>query len=265
MNNCNFNILLVIFAVIVLIAIIYYLNNNNEQPIPNNGSISNIDTNKLGNKLNNIKNISANKNLNAYNVDNISDSIVDELVPTYNKKNKPNNNNCNTITPSNQISSEYGPIGIPADLKSSSRFQTAGPFNGYETKKYINMKKMEHPYDNNNNDNNNNDNDHDDFTYKKKRFTKRTPNDINDLFDVDQMLPKEIEEDWFDIEPLQSTKKIRGTHLIHPKYHMGNNTVGSSLKNGTHDIRGDIPNPKVYVSPWNNSTIEPDTNIKGLC
>ena len=43
------------------------------------------------------------------------------------------------------------------------------------------------------------------------------------------------------------------------------NTVGQSLKNGSHDIRGTIPNPKFSVSPWNNSTYEPDYNIKPLC
>ncbi|MEM0354180.1 MAG: hypothetical protein QXW79_01225 [Thermoplasmata archaeon] len=103
------------------------------------------------------------------------------------------------------------------------------------------------------------------FTYKKKKFTRRTPEDIKDLFDVNKMLPQEIDKDWFDIEPLQTTKKIKDTHLLHPKVHMGINTVGSSLKNGTHDLRGDIVNPKIPVSPWGNSTIEPDTNIRGIC
>ncbi len=29
--------------------------------------------------------------------------------------------------------------------------------------------------------------------------------------------------------------------------------------------RGTIANPKFSVSPWNNSTYEPDYNIKPLC
>lgn len=104
-----------------------------------------------------------------------------------------------------------------------------------------------------------------DFTYKKNKFTRRTPDDIEDLFDVQKMLPQEIEENWFDADHLQHAKKIKGTQFIHPKNHMGVNTVGSSLKYGTHDIRGDIPIQKVDVSPWGNSTIEPDTNIRGFC
>lgn len=103
------------------------------------------------------------------------------------------------------------------------------------------------------------------FTHKKKKYKKRTPEDIKDLFDINKMLPNEIEEKWFDVQPLQATKKIKGTHFIHPKIHMGQNTVSSSLKNATHDIRGEIPNPKINVSPWGNSTIEPDKNLRGLC
>ncbi len=48
----------------------------------------------------------------------------------------------------------------------------------------------------------------------------------------------------FDVEPLMGTKKIKGTHLIHPKVHMGVNTIQNSLKNGTHDIRGDYTKSK---------------------
>jgi hypothetical protein len=109
------------------------------------------------------------------------------------------------------------------------------------------------------------DDDANNFVYRKRQYTKRTPEDIKDQFNSQAMLPQEIEDTWFDVEPLLTTKRIQGTQLIHPKVHMGINTVGSTLRNGTHDLRGDIPNPKINVSPWNNSTIEPDTNIKGIC
>ena len=48
-------------------------------------------------------------------------------------------------------------------------------------------------------------------------------------------------------------------------HHIGVNTVGQTLRNATYDLRGTIPNPKSVVSPWMNSTIEPDTNIKSWC
>lgn len=45
---------------------------------------------------------------------------------------------------------------------------------------------------------------------------------------------------------------------------LGVDTVGSSKKNASYDLRGTLPCPKFVVSPWMNSTYEPDTNIKSL-
>ena len=44
----------------------------------------------------------------------------------------------------------------------------------------------------------------------------------------------------------------------------GVNTVGQSLKNANRQLRSDPPNPQVKVSPWLQSTIEPDTDRKSL-
>jgi len=45
---------------------------------------------------------------------------------------------------------------------------------------------------------------------------------------------------------------------------IGVDTIGSSKKNASQDLRGNVPCPKFVVSPWNNSTIDPDTNIKSM-
>ncbi|AEX61516.1 hypothetical protein [Acanthamoeba polyphaga mimivirus] len=166
--------------------------------------------------------------------DEISDSVLDTLLSKYNDAD-------DFCASDPALNDEYS------------------PFDDYIKKRNIDMRKMEQPYFEKEEDDERN------FDYKKHKFTKRTPDDINDLFDVNKMLPQETEDGWFDVVPQQCTKKIKGTHLIHPKVHMGINTIGSSLKNGSHDIRGDIPNPKINVSLWNNSTIDPDTNIKGFC
>lgn len=102
------------------------------------------------------------------------------------------------------------------------------------------------------------------FTHKKQKFYTKTQEEIKDLFDVDKMLPQQIEDDWFDIGPLQDTKKIKGSNLINPKHHMGINTIATSSKNMSRDIRGDIVTPKVNISPWMNSSIEPDPTLRGL-
>ena len=47
-------------------------------------------------------------------------------------------------------------------------------------------------------------------------------------------------------------------------YHVGINTVGQTLRNANRGLRSDPPNPQVKVSPWMQTTIEPDSNRKPL-
>ena len=110
----------------------------------------------------------------------------------------------------------------------------------------------------------NNNNVEGNFTYKKQKFVKKSAQDIKDLFDVEKLKPQEY-ENWFDVVPQQSTKHIKGIHLIHPKEHLGISTTGSCKKGGTHDIRGQPQTKKTMVGPWNISTMESDPYAKGLC
>jgi len=85
-------------------------------------------------------------------------------------------------------------------------------------------------------------------------------------YNAKDYLPKEINDDWFNTDFSQAKYKMNDDKLINTdKYVVGVNTVGQSLKNASYDIRGAINVPKYTVSPWNNSTIEPDYNIKPLC
>jgi hypothetical protein len=280
--NLDSNMLLGIFVIIILVAVIYYLNQNNQQPVPNDGAIINFADSQYGSQTTTDNRIPYNTqtgapladrpvrppNLDNRRADEISGDLVANIVSQYTVEDRPmDGQGVGTFTASDPMS------------------DTHGPFNNYGHKRQLNMEKMEQPYS----PDSYNDRDFSyrlhrlrkqrgtpdteedmgtdnrDFVHKRQKYSKRMPSDIKDQFDVNKMLPNEIEQDWFDVEPLLTTKKIKGTHLLHPKVHMGVNTVGSSLRNGTHDLRGDIPNPKIYVSPWLNSTIEPDTNIKGIC
>ena len=58
--------------------------------------------------------------------------------------------------------------------------------------------------------------------------------------------------------------KLSNTNLITVNKSVGVNTVGSSLRNASHDIRGDVLVSKLYQGPWNMSTIDPDMNNVGL-
>ena len=85
-------------------------------------------------------------------------------------------------------------------------------------------------------------------------------------YNAKDFLPKEINKQWFDTDFSQAKFNINDDKLINTeRYVIGINTVGQSLKNASYDIRGTVPNPKFTVSPWNNSTYEPDMNLKSLC
>ena len=85
-------------------------------------------------------------------------------------------------------------------------------------------------------------------------------------YDSKNYLPKEVNDKWFDTDFTQAKFKMNSDKLINTdKYVVGVDTVGQSLKNATWDLRGTIANPKYMVSPWNNSTYEPDYNLKALC
>ena len=83
-----------------------------------------------------------------------------------------------------------------------------------------------------------------------------------DLFDVDKYLPQEVNDDWFEVQPEPISVKNR--HLINISKPIGVNTIGTSLRNASYDIRGTPANPKFVVSPWLQSSIEPDVNLKPL-
>jgi hypothetical protein len=110
------------------------------------------------------------------------------------------------------------------------------------------------------------------FTHKNENF-----NNGLEHFDSADLLPKldgenTINDDGWTIknnkgwdESNPQIKLVEGNAWLNERKFLGISTVGSSLRNATHDIRRDIPNPQMVVSPWNNTTMVPDTNNKGLC
>lgn len=80
-----------------------------------------------------------------------------------------------------------------------------------------------------------------------------------------EFLPQELNQSWFD-KDFNKVKEIDQDTLIDvSQYSSGMDTVGQTLKNPSYDIRGNIPNPKNIISPFLNSSIEPDNNIKSWC
>lgn len=95
--------------------------------------------------------------------------------------------------------------------------------------------------------------------YSGRGHSKQSP---DDLFKIDKLLPQEVKSDWFEVMP--EPIKVKNRHLVNVTRPVGVNTIGSSRKNASYDIRGSPPCPMFVVSPWLQSSITPDLNIKGL-
>jgi hypothetical protein len=83
-----------------------------------------------------------------------------------------------------------------------------------------------------------------------------------DLFDADRYLPQEVNDDWFEVQP--EPVSVKNRHLINVTKPIGINTIGTSNRNQSYDIRGTPACPKFVVSPWLQSAIEPDVSLKPM-
>ena len=89
-----------------------------------------------------------------------------------------------------------------------------------------------------------------------------------DCYPKDQLSPEELlpgneNSKWAQVNP-KGEGELGDQNFLTAGYHVGVNTVGQSLRNANLQLRSEPPNPQVKVSPWLQSTIEPDTNRKPL-
>ncbi len=75
--------------------------------------------------------------------------------------------------------------------------------------------------------------------------------------DPAELLPKDENSDWAKLNPV-GAGDLQNVNLLQAGYHIGIDTVGQSLRNANLQVRSEPPNPQMTVSPWNNTTIEPD-------
>ena len=91
-----------------------------------------------------------------------------------------------------------------------------------------------------------------------------------DCFPRDKVTPEElmpnmdaINSQFVQMNPL-GQGDVSGQNFLTAGYHIGVNTQGQSLRNPNLSLRSEPPNPREIVSPWNQSTIEPDLNRRPL-
>ena len=77
------------------------------------------------------------------------------------------------------------------------------------------------------------------------------------IVDPSELLPLDKNSQWAQLNP-SGSNDFNNVNLLKAGYHSGINTVGSTLRNANLQLRSETPNPTSKVSPWMNSTIEPD-------
>ena len=82
-----------------------------------------------------------------------------------------------------------------------------------------------------------------------------------DQLNAEELLPKDPYSQWAAVNP-DGVGNLSDRNFLSAGYHIGIDTQGSSLRNANYDLRPSPANPMVRISPWNQSTITPESNVK---
>jgi hypothetical protein len=79
-----------------------------------------------------------------------------------------------------------------------------------------------------------------------------------------ELLPQETNDEWYQNDFDKAPYRISNNLINTDQYHIGADIQGKSLKIANYDLRPRPPNPKVLISPWNNSTYVPPKELMEL-
>ena len=71
------------------------------------------------------------------------------------------------------------------------------------------------------------------------------------------LLPNDVNSQWSKLNP-NGNSELANVNLLKAGFYNGIDTIGSTLRNANLQVRSEPPNPTTMVSPWMQSTIEPD-------
>lgn len=80
---------------------------------------------------------------------------------------------------------------------------------------------------------------------------------------AEDLLPKDNSSLWAQVNP-EGEGSLKDKNFLQSGHHIGINTVGQTLRNANQQLRSEPPNPQVKVSPWLQTTIEPDLGRKPM-
>ena len=84
-----------------------------------------------------------------------------------------------------------------------------------------------------------------------------------DKLEPQELLPSDANSQWAKVNP-DGQGELGDQNFLSAGFHIGVNTVGQSLRNANLQLRSEPANPQIKVSPWQQSTIDPDNNRKPL-
>jgi hypothetical protein len=74
---------------------------------------------------------------------------------------------------------------------------------------------------------------------------------------AEQLLPKDNNTQFSQLNP-QGKGPLGGISLLSAGHHLGIDTKGSTMRNSNLQVRSEPTIPQIVVSPWGNTTIEPN-------
>ena len=84
-----------------------------------------------------------------------------------------------------------------------------------------------------------------------------------DVLSSGDLLPNDANSLWAQVSP-SGQGSLADQNFLTSGFHIGINTVGQSLRNANRQLRSEPANPQVKVSPWMQTTIDPDINRRPL-
>ena len=84
-----------------------------------------------------------------------------------------------------------------------------------------------------------------------------------DVLSSSDLLPADSNSLWAQVSP-SGQGSLADQNFLTSGFHIGINTVGQTLRNANRQLRSEPLNSQVKVSPWMQSTIDPDINRRPL-
>ena len=85
-----------------------------------------------------------------------------------------------------------------------------------------------------------------------------------DKLSAEDLLPKDAANSKWSMANPAGQGDVNSKNFLNSGYHVGIDTQASSLRNSNLQLRSEPINPQSNVSPWMNTTIDPDLNRRPL-